>query len=288
MQNLQNSRARDEHRRDTSRPTTAGFVSGVRSNKRALLCGVTYNSKKYILRGTVNDVMKMKGFLIHSFGFPEECIRVLTEFEHGEEFIPTKINIQNCLKWLVDGCKSGDSLVFYFSGHGLRQPDFKDDEQDGFDETICPVDFMEKGMILDNDINNYIVKPLKQGVTLHAIIDACHSGTVLDLNHIYKHQSGMWKDNKPPSGVAKGTSGGLAICLSACEDNEVAADTSAMNGAMTYILMQTVKHHGPNMTYENLLKKMTEAIHKANKDRCLTSNVMKKIFRRKIIQHVLA
>ena len=111
-------------------------------------------------------------------------IYLLAEYEHGE-FIPTKINIQESLKWLVEGCEPGDSLVFYFSGHGLRQPDFNDDELDGFDETICPVDFREKGMILDNDINNDIVRPLKQGVTLHAIIDACHSGTVLDLNHIY-------------------------------------------------------------------------------------------------------
>ena len=53
----------------------------------------------------------------------------------------------------MEGSESGDSLVFYFSGHGLRQPDFNNDERDGFDETICPVDFMQEGMILDNEIN---------------------------------------------------------------------------------------------------------------------------------------
>lgn len=79
----------------------------------------------------------------------------------------------------------GDSLVFYFSGHGLRQPDFFYDELDGFDETICPLDFRTAGMIIDNEINDTIVKPLKMGVKLHAIIDACHSGTILDLPHIY-------------------------------------------------------------------------------------------------------
>lgn len=75
--------------------------------------------------------------------------------------------------------------MFYFSGHGLRQPDFKNDEIDGFDETICPVDFTEQGMIFDNDINTTIVRPLEKGVTLHAIVDACHSGTVLDLELVY-------------------------------------------------------------------------------------------------------
>lgn len=89
----------------------------------------------------------------------------------------------------MEGCKPGDSLVFYFSGHGLRQPDFVGDEKDGYDETICPVDFRKEGMILDNDINSIIVKPLPAGVKLHAIIDACHSGTILDLHHIYNRKS---------------------------------------------------------------------------------------------------
>lgn len=89
------------------------------------------------------------------------------------------------LRWLVEGCKPGDSLVFYFSGHGLRQLDVDNDELDGFDETLCPVDFKTKGLILDNDINTMIVKPLIKGVTLHAIIDACYSGTILDLEYLY-------------------------------------------------------------------------------------------------------
>ena len=82
-------------------------------------------------------------------------------------------------------CQPGDSLVFYFSGHGLQQKDLQEDEIDGFDETICPVDFMREGMIVDNDINSLIVRPLKEGVTLHAIVDACHSGTILDLAYVY-------------------------------------------------------------------------------------------------------
>lgn len=85
----------------------------------------------------------------------------------------------------MEDCQSGDSLVFFYSGHGLRQPDFDNDEIDGFDETICPVDFEKEGMIVDNYINDTIVQPLKAGVTLHAIVDSCHSGSVLDLVHVY-------------------------------------------------------------------------------------------------------
>lgn len=98
---------------------------------------------------------------------------------------PTRANIQEAFKWLVRGIQAGDSLVFYFSGHGKRQRDYNGDEVDGFDETICPVDFEKNGMIVDNDINEAIVRPLIKDVTLHAIIDSCHSGTVLDLQRVY-------------------------------------------------------------------------------------------------------
>lgn len=36
-----------------------------------------------------------------------------------------------------------------------------------------------------------------------------------------------WDDNRPPSGVNKNTSGGLAITISACRDDQMAADTDA-------------------------------------------------------------
>lgn len=85
------------------------------------------------------------------------------------------------LFWLVQGCQPGDSLVFHYSGHGSRQRNYRGDEVDGYDETLCPLDFETHGMIVDDEINAAIVRPLPYGVRLHAIIDACHSGTVLDL-----------------------------------------------------------------------------------------------------------
>lgn len=71
--------------------------------------------------------------------------------------------------------------MFHYSGHGSQQRSYSGDEVDGFDETLCPLDFETQGMIVDDEINAAIVKPLPRGVKLHAIIDACHSGTVLDL-----------------------------------------------------------------------------------------------------------
>ncbi|XP_076902020.1 metacaspase-1-like [Bidens hawaiensis] len=237
--------------------------------KRALLCAVTYNKQKYKLKGTNYDVISMKDLLVKRFRFPKSSIRILAEMDPYPH--PTKRNIQEALRWLVKDNQPGDSLVFYFSGHGLRQPDFFDDEIDGFDETICPLDFRTAGMIVDNEINDTIVRPLKDGVKLHAIIDACHSGTILDLPHIYSTKEKVWLDNSPPSGVYKGTSGGHAISISACEDNQLAADTSVfsesgkqMEGAMTYTFRKALLEN-TRVTYASLLSSMHKDILEAKK-----------------------
>ncbi|XP_062176107.1 metacaspase-1-like [Alnus glutinosa] len=255
--------------------------------KRAVLRGVTYQNNKYRLKGTINDVKKMRDLLIDRFGYSKECIRVLTE-EEEPAFIPTKKNIQDSLKWLVESSEPGDRLVFYFSGHGLRQPDFNNDERDGFDETICPVDFMQEGMILDNDISATIVWPLKKDVTLHAIVDACHSGTILDLECIYNPNSRKWEDNSPRSKAKKNTDGGIAIGLSACGDDQMAADTSAFTGneiagAMTYALIETVKGNS-RLTYGRLLEIIHETLEQVNNGKCFRSRFLHKVLHCSIIQ----
>lgn len=95
--------------------------------------------------------------------------------------IPTKHNIRMAMYWLLQGCQPGDSLVFHYSGHGAQQRSYSGDEVDGMDETLCPLDFETQGMIVDDEINAALVRPLPHGAKLHALIDACHSGTALDL-----------------------------------------------------------------------------------------------------------
>ncbi|KAG8650367.1 hypothetical protein MANES_07G032300v8 [Manihot esculenta] len=262
-----------------------------RPRKRALLIGVTYKNWKHKLKGTVNDVRNMRSFLIDNLHFPPQNILVLTEDETKPDLTPTKKNIEISLNWLVEDCRDGDSLVFYYSGHGLRQPDFDSDERDGFDETICPVDFLKEGMIIDNYINSTIVQPLPKGVTLHAIVDACHSGTILDLIHVYNREKRKWEDNSPPNGNRKHTDGGFAISITACEDSQLAADTSAfkekgMNGALTYVLIEIVKKY-PGPTYGDLLDLIHETIEDINNSGCQFSRFLRSKFNNMLLQVIL-
>ncbi|KAF4395234.1 hypothetical protein CsatB_007127 [Cannabis sativa] len=235
--------------------------------KRAVICGISYKFSRHELKGCINDAKCMKYLLINKFKFPPESILMLTEEETDPYRIPTKHNIRMALFWLLQGCQAGDSLVFHYSGHGSRQRNYNGDEVDGYDETLCPLDFETQGMIVDDEINTSIVKPLPHGVKLHAIIDACHSGTVLDLPFLCRmNRSGqyVWEDHRPRSGVQKGTSGGEVISISGCDDHQTSADTSALSkitstGAMTYCFIQAIER-GQGSTYGSILNSMRSTI----------------------------
>ncbi|XP_023890858.2 metacaspase-1 [Quercus suber] len=235
--------------------------------KKAVIVGILYRYSWYELKGCINDAKCMRYLLINKFHFPQESILMLTEEEIDPYRIPTKYNIRMALNWLVQGCQPGDSLLFHYSGHGSRQRNSRGNEVDGYDETLCPLDFETQGMIVDDDINATIVRPLPLGVKLHAIIDAGHSGTVLDLPFLCRmNRAGqyIWEDHRPRSGVWKGTSGGELISFSSCEDDQTSAESSALSkttstGAMTYCFIQAIES-GHATTYGSVLNSMRTAI----------------------------
>ncbi|PON99781.1 Zinc finger, LSD1-type domain containing protein [Trema orientale] len=244
-----------------------GPAPNAHGRKKAVICGISYKYSRHELKGCINDAKCMRYLLINKFQFPPESILMLTEEETDPYRIPTKHNIRMALYWLVQGCQPGDSLLFHYSGHGSRQRNYNGDEVDGYDETLCPLDFETQGMIVDDEINTSIVRPIPHGVKLHAIIDACHSGTVLDLPFLCRmNRSGqyIWEDHRPRSGVWKGTSGGEVISFSGCDDDQTSADTSALSkitstGAMTYCFIQAIER-GQGSTYGSILNSMRSTI----------------------------
>ncbi|KAG5558212.1 hypothetical protein RHGRI_008216 [Rhododendron griersonianum] len=248
-----------------------GQPPSAHGHKRAVICGISYRYSRHELKGCVNDAKCMKYLLINRFKFPESSILMLTEEEIDPYRRPTKHNIRMAMHWLVQGCQPGDSLVFHYSGHGSQQRNYTGDEITGYDETLCPLDFETQGMLIDSEINAAIVRPLPRGVKLHAIIDACHSGTVLDLAFLCRmDRSGryVWEDHRPRSGVWKGTSGGEVISFSGCDDDQTSADTSALShvtstGAMTFSFIQAIEQ-GQATTYGNMLTHIRSTIRDAD------------------------
>ncbi|KAK9668453.1 hypothetical protein RND81_13G061600 [Saponaria officinalis] len=236
-----------------------------RPRKKAVICGINYKDSDAELSGCIRDAKSIKHLLVNRFNFLESHIHFLTEEERDPSRKPTKRNIRNAMAWLVDGVGAGDSLVFYFSGHGNQVKDQNGDEADGYDEYIWPLDYQQNGKISDDEINKTIVKPIPPGAKLTAIIDSCSSGTMLDLPCLYwPNRKGQndWKDNSARNRVWKGTSGGEAIAISGCADHDESAETpweSNKCGAMTYCFLQAIEK-GQATTYGSLLIAMKKAV----------------------------
>ncbi|KAE8668266.1 hypothetical protein F3Y22_tig00112343pilonHSYRG00045 [Hibiscus syriacus] len=248
-------------------PRPALSPVSVHGRKRALICGLNYVGKYYSLKGSINDAKCMRYLLVEKLGFPLDSVLMLTDDQQDPLLKPTKRNMRKGMRWLVYGCQPGDSLLFYFSGHGSQQEDYNSDELNGYDEALLPIDHETEGVIIDDEINEIIVRPLPRGAKLHAIIDACHSGTVLDLPFdckMKKEGHYIWDDKRNPK-FNKGTSGGVAFCFSACDDDQRASDTNVFSetktntGAMTFCFIQAVENE-PDLTYGRLLIAIRKAI----------------------------
>ncbi|TDL25334.1 hypothetical protein BD410DRAFT_785255 [Rickenella mellea] len=157
--------------------------------KKALLIGAIYkkpDQKEGELKGPHKDIRIMKELLMKSYGYEEANITIL--LDDGKEKEPTRANILQAMVELVKDARPGDKFVFHFSGHGTQVKRLKDDnaEEDGYDEAIVPIDSdheTRETLILDDQMNDILVKGLPIGCCLVAIYDSCHSGTALDVKH---------------------------------------------------------------------------------------------------------
>lgn len=165
----------------------------------ALLVGVAdYNEPSGIhdLLGPRNDVT-MIWRALKARGVDPNDITVLTDSLPQNENFPVakglaqSANILNELDHLASEAQKGDTVLFYYSGHGTRQPinpaDTQDEpEADGMDQVLLPsdvgaydpIEMTLKNAIVDNDLGRKIQAIRSKGAAVWAVVDACYSGTV--------------------------------------------------------------------------------------------------------------
>jgi hypothetical protein len=220
-------------------------------NKNALLIGCNYIGTQSELSGCINDVENIQNKLKTQYGF--NSIVIMTDNTSKK---PTKANILDEIKVLLNNSKSGDKLFLGFSGHGTYTKDTNGDEKDGLDEMFVPLDF---NCISDDEIKICINNNLKKDVTLFALFDCCHSGTILDLRYQYFDSENY--DNSTENLKETETIGNL-IMISGCMDNQTSADAyinSMYQGAMTWSFLDTVSKK-PKLTWIELIKTMRSSL----------------------------
>jgi len=228
--------------------------------KKALLIGINYRGTNSELNGCINDVKNVKQILESKYNCTN--IKIITDDTIDK---PRKNSILRNIEWLLKDQKRGDKLFFQYSGHGSWVYDINGDESDGKDECLVPLDYDRVGMITDDLLKIVLINKIKPGVSLTAIIDACHSGTICDLRHTCRYQN---KDNYEISENEKYQNiDNKIITISGCLDTQTSADayiSRKFQGAMTYYLLKVLNDHKYDVTYRKFLKDLHELLKRNN------------------------
>lgn len=131
-----------------------------------------------------------------------EDVNLLNPILKNQGFITTTLlddqatfdNIVSQIVKFTNKTKKGDIVYLHFSAHGQPVEDLNGDEEDGWDESIVPIDaykiykkgFYEGQKHLTDDLLNKYVKKLRERIGpsgfLYVVIDACHAGTASRAN----------------------------------------------------------------------------------------------------------
>jgi len=146
------------------------------ANTYAIVIGISSYQDPDIprLNFSNKDAMVFADFLQSASGgsVPKQNIKLLTDS------MATIGEVDKSIRWLMDHCKEGDKVFFYFSGHGEMENVTM--SKNGY--LICyntpSVAFVNMGLSIDylNDVVNTISVQTKAKVVV--ITDACHSGTM--------------------------------------------------------------------------------------------------------------
>ncbi|KAJ3490856.1 hypothetical protein NLI96_g1113 [Meripilus lineatus] len=209
--------------------------------RRALLVALQYDNSVQCpwlkpLTQSYRDVESIKDLLLGQYHYKERDVVVMKDDDVIPHLQPTRANVIQQIDTLLRGASNGDRFFFYYTGHGGQMRARRGTERDGLDEFIIPSD--HKGypcdfdptsgtppssprildpskipksntevwgkinaIITDNVLHEHLVDALPKGCILNAIFDACHVGTILDLEYNYVHQF-SWEaeeeDLQPP------------------------------------------------------------------------------------------
>lgn len=236
--------------------------------KKAVLVGINYKNTDAQLNGCINDVKNIRAILETRYGYSN--IRLLTD---ETDVKPTKKNIEDSIEWLVNGNVAGDTLVFYYSGHGSSLKDRTGEETDGNDEVIIPLDYTTKGVITDDWLYANLCCKIPAEANLWAFTDCCHSGTILDLKYNYQsncvlkqgivasgYNAAEWTDNYSFYVERTKDIVGNVVLFSGCQDKETSADAylaKTNQGAFSYCFLDILKTSKvQNIKLRNILKEI--------------------------------
>jgi hypothetical protein len=213
--------------------------------------GINYAQSDIALHGCINDSNNMLAFLRARCSANLQSVTQLTENQ------ATRVNIEGALQQLVDNQTKYTHILVHYSGHGGQIVDKNNDEVDGLDECLVPVDYATAGFISDDWLLSRFAARIKAPIKLFLVMDACHSATVFDLKYSWTlTRSGQAMYATPNRKCVLPANVGNVVLLSGCTDASFSYDTYdktyGASGAMTSALLHAL-NRAPKITLSNLV-----------------------------------
>jgi hypothetical protein len=226
----------------------------------------------HALDGAVNDERAMHELLVHRYGFENSHI---TELPNEAA---TRAHILGALEQnFVTDAHDGDVLFFFYSGHGSQMRNSRSASKgDKIDETIVPWDANAGYFdIRDKELARIFNAALSaHHVTLTAIFDSCHSGSIARglIHHKSKSEPEDTRDaadaynERPPE--ERG-----ALILSAAQFDEEALESEddslsppVPRGAFALSLTQAMANSDPATPAIELFRAARSRLHTLGSD----------------------
>lgn len=251
---------------------------------RAVIVGVAdYRVLDADLQGPAHDARLMAEVLL-ARGLSPAAVTVLstdlTGLPEGVASGPAdRRAILAALDAAATASQPGDTVVFYFSGHGAQAPDMSGDEGGGYDEILLPADAAGwqgaigavENAILDDELQAWAQGALDRGIKVVGLIDACHSATgfravggdgvarVVDESLL-----GIPSDVVPVAGDPVAPLQGEFVFLYSSQSDQRSfeyplADGSAWHGEFTLKLAQVLRE-APEASWAQVLAATREAM----------------------------
>ncbi len=231
----------------------------------ALLIGINDYPHARRLKGAINDIRRIEQIATGDLRIPENHVTVLLNEQ------ATKANILGALARIAGQSKPGDSLLWYYSGHGWMVNDVDGDEAlldpfDKYDEVLVPYDAVpfpkdrafepNPTFVSDDEIGASLARMI--GRRLVVIFDSCHSGTATRAFPGQESSRALYDDvaiPNPPKYRALNQPAetldirGQMVFIAAASAVQTASDLGEFqqerHGALTASLLRVIQKMGP-------------------------------------------
>ncbi|KAJ6514317.1 caspase domain-containing protein [Mycena vitilis] len=153
------------------------------------------------LKGPSDDVSALKALLVIQGYNPSDIVCLTDDPDIEERLQPTYANIMRELDSFTVDQEPGDIFFFGYAGHSSRKPRVGYASTDLLDTYIIPAD--GEGCLKDKPdyskvifaqvLKQKLVKTLHAGSRLIAVLDTCHSASLLDLPHCKCNRIASWR-----------------------------------------------------------------------------------------------